>query len=349
MIEVIEASAFLRHRMDYPVIDVRSPGEYRQGHLHGSFNIPLFSDEERAIVGTLYVKTGRAQAIQRGMEIAVPKLAGYIEALDQMSPQKWIFLHCWRGGARSERMAGVFSGAGYHVILIAGGYKALRHEIRKELGRHAKVVILGGYTGSGKTDLLQALGIMGEQVIDLEGLASHRGSAFGALGLPGQPTNEQFENNLFAQWAAMDFTRTIWMEDESRMIGRVTLPDPVISQISNNPMILAEIPNSVRTARLVQEYARFDKRLLAASLFRISERLGGQRTRDALRALEEDRFSDVTEIVLAYYDKAYRFSMARRKSPQVYPIELDGLDAKKDAGKIIEMVRNTSIYGTDLP
>lgn len=339
MIQRIDAARFLAQKRMHPVVDVRSPGEFRQGHLPGAHNIPLFTDGERAMVGSLYVKSGREDAIRKGMEIAVPKVPGFLVALRGISLPGDLYVHCWRGGMRSEQMAGVFSDAGYRVFLVEGGYKACRHEIRKELGRPARVLVLGGCTGSGKTGLLHAMRDLGEQVIDLEGLASHRGSAFGALGLPGQPSNEQFENDLSDQWSSLDFSRTLWMEDESRMIGRVTLPDPVVEQISSHPMIRVEMPLSRRIDRLVSEYAGYDAELLAASLKKIGDRLGGQRTKEALQALEEGRFAEMTAIVLAYYDKAYNFSIARRKCNRVTSIAIEGTDMHRDAEKIIETGR----------
>ncbi len=340
MIRTIQPINFPVKATSCPVIDARSPGEYTQGHIPGAINIPLFNDEERALVGTLYVKTGHVDAILKGLDIALPKVDDYLSSLSAVQPGGGIFLHCWRGGLRSALMAEVFSKAGYDVNLLEGGYKGYRQFIRERLSDPANVIVLGGFTGSGKTEILHAIADRGEQVIDLERLACHKGSVFGAMGQPPQPTNEQFENDLFAHWAEVDFGRPVWLEDESRMIGRVTMADPVVAHISNGLLIRVELDKTIRIQRLVQEYAGFDKLILGEAILKIGERLGGTRTRDALEALKNGRFGEVAAIVLAYYDKAYQFSVARRKNNSVYEISVSGTDANLDAGRIIAFSRN---------
>ena len=208
--------------------------------------------------------------------------------------------------------------------------------IREKLASPARIIVLGGYTGSGKTDLLHAIAAMGEQVIDLEGLACHKGSVFGALGQSPQPTNEQFENNLYARLYELDLSRTVWIEDESRMIGRVTLPDPMIDHITNGILVRVELGVSARINRLVKEYAMFDKQLLTGAIKRIGERLGGARTNEAITALDKNRFDVVAAITLSYYDKAYLYSISSRKTENVHDILISGEDMIKDASKIIE-------------
>ena len=302
MIRPIEPTNFLEELTQHPVIDVRSPGEFGQGHVPSAVNIPLFDDAERAVVGTLYVQSGREDAILKGLDFALPKTEGYIESIQELISSGRILLHCWRGGLRSSMMAEVFSEAGYDVGLLTGGYKAYRRIIREKLAGHGIIIVLGGYTGSGKTELLHAIASMGEQVIDLEGLACHKGSVFGALGQPPQPTNEQFENNLYARWSELDLSRPIWLEDESRMIGRVTLPDPMVEHIANGILVRVELDVSVRIHRLVKEYAMFDKQQLAGAIGRIGERLGGARTKEALTALEKNSYEEFAAIALSYYD-----------------------------------------------
>ena len=336
MIRPIEPINFLKQSLNYPVIDVRSPGEFDQGHIPGAVNIPLFDDAERAVVGTLYVQSGRSDAILKGLDFALPKSEWYVETLRAISSSGRIFLHCWRGGLRSTLMAEVFSFAGYDVELLTGGYKAYRRFIREDLARPAKIMVLGGNTGSGKTALLKLIASKGEQVVDLEGLACHKGSVFGALGQPAQPTNEQFENNLYSRWSALDFSKLVWMEDESRMIGKVTLPDPMVDHISNSPLIRVDLDAAIRIMRLVKEYAGYDKELLSNAIKRIGERLGGTRTREAITAIESSRFDEVAAIALSYYDKAYLYSMKRRKNMTVYDMLISGEDIETDASRLIE-------------
>lgn len=323
-----------------PLIDVRSPGEFDQGHIPGAVNIPLFSDAERAVIGTLFVRAGQPQAILKGLDIALPKVEDYLRKIKEVLPAGVMLLHCWRGGLRSALMAEVFSKAGYEVALLEGGYKAYRHYIRAELAKPAKIIVLGGYTGSGKTEILHAIALKGEQVIDLEGLACHKGSVFGAIGQPPQPTNEQFENNLYDLWEKLDFSRPVWLEDESRMIGRVTLPDPVVEHLSNGLLIRTEMEREYRIGRLVRDYALFDKQLLEDAIRKIGERLGGARTAAALTALDNGRFGEVASIVLAWYDKAYLFAMARRKNKTLFDIPVSGTDPEQDADLIIKCASN---------
>lgn len=349
MIRPIEPVNFIQSSAHYPVIDVRSPGEFAQGHVPGAVNIPVFSDAERAVVGTLYVQKGREEAVLSGLDSSLPKTDWYLASLREVCASGRILLHCWRGGLRSTVMAEVFSKAGYEVALLTGGYKGYRRFIREGLAQPAKIMVLGGFTGSGKTELLHAMALKGEQVVDLEALACHKGSVFGALGQPAQPSNEQFENNLYARWSTLDFSRLVWLEDESRMIGRVTLPDPVVEHISNGILIRVELGDQVRISRLVKEYSAFDKQLLADAITRIGERLGGTRTKEAMTALENNRFAEVAAIALSYYDKAYLFSTERRKGKNMHVITISGEHAEQDAAQIIELAYGYCKNGIDIP
>jgi tRNA 2-selenouridine synthase len=349
MIRTIEPTSFHAMAGKHPVIDVRSPGEFAQGHVPGAVSLPLFDDLERAQVGTLFVKSGRSEAIIKGLDLALPRIDAYLESLGKVCPPGKILLHCWRGGLRSAMMAEVFSRAGYHVHLLEGGYKAWRRAVREELGLPANIIVLGGLTGIGKTEILQAIARAGEQVVDLERLACHRGSVFGALGQPPQPTNEQFENDLWLQWHQLEPGRPVWLEDESRMIGRVTLPDPLVGHIGGGMLIRAELSQEVRIERLVSEYAGFDPALLADAILKISERLGGTRTSEALSGLQQGRFAEVASIALAYYDKAYQFSSARRSGKLLGNVRIAGRDADEDAARILDFYRNALKNGTNLP
>lgn len=339
MISLIEPVTFLERSAFLPVVDVRAPVEFAQGHFPGAISIPLFDDHHRAAVGTVYKQAGHDAAVSLGYELANPRRGEYFTSLENHVEGKEILLHCWRGGMRSAEMAKLFSSGGYSVHVLKGGYKAYRRFIRQELANRSNIFVLGGLTGSGKTDLLRAIGANGGQIIDLEHLACHKGSVFGALGQPTQPTNEQFENDLYLQWSRLDHNLPVWMEDESRMIGSVTLPDPVIHHLKNGILVLIEVDLNRRVGRLVSEYSHFDKSQLAAAIIKISERLGGGRTRETMQALEAGHFHKVAEITLAYYDKAYMHSVDQRDAAMVLRYGMLGENFAQEANKLMEIAQ----------
>ncbi|MBL7138201.1 MAG: tRNA 2-selenouridine(34) synthase MnmH [Bacteroidales bacterium] len=344
----LDAADFLTAYESMPVVDVRSPAEFQQGHIPGAINIPLFNDLERAEVGTLYVRSGRDQALLHGLDIILPKTKKILQTLGDCATGTKLRVYCWRGGLRSLNMAWLFETNGYHVSLLEGGYKAYRRFIRTRLDEAARVVVLGGFTGSGKTEVLNHIAESGEQVIDLEMLASHKGSAFGGIGLPDQPTNEQFENNLYDQWSQLDKDKFIWLEDESRMIGKVTLPDPMIRKIQESPMIVLEVPKKIRVERLVREYAGIDDRLLSEAVMKIETRLGKPRAKGALFFLQEKDYATVADQVITYYDKAYSFSIHRRKNQPRYQFAVSEFDPREAAKGLLEFAHKHLKNGPDL-
>ncbi|MBK8554971.1 MAG: tRNA 2-selenouridine(34) synthase MnmH [Lewinellaceae bacterium] len=222
VVDTLELLAMMDERV---LLDVRSPGEYAQGHIPGAFSFPLFSDEERARVGTTYKQANPEAALLLGLDLVGPKMGHFVVEALKLSRNKKLAVHCWRGGQRSKSMAWLLRLAGCDVVTLNGGYKAFRHEALDQYHLHPyNLRVVGGRTGSGKTKVLQALRDMGEQIIDLEGLAHHKGSAFGAIGEQEQPSVEQFENDLFFALRALDPQKRIWIENESRSIGRVYIP-----------------------------------------------------------------------------------------------------------------------------
>jgi tRNA 2-selenouridine synthase len=332
----ITAAEFLALARTLPVIDVRSEKEYTQGHIPGALNLPLFNNEERAVVGTLYKNSGRETSVLKGLELVGPKLVDFVKQLHKITDQKQILVYCWRGGMRSESMAWLFQVAGYEVYILEDGYKAYRHFIREQFSLPANIIILGGLTGSGKTELLHQLGQMGEQILDLEKLACHKGSVFGGLGQPGQPTNEQFENNIFAAWGKINFSRPVWIEDESRMIGNVSIPDPLVEQMNRAAMIKVETGREQRIRRLVGEYSEVEKQDLQLAVMKISEKLGGTNTKTALASLDNGDFYAVAGLVLSYYDKTYAHSVLKRENQEIHTVLLKSNDPVKNAALILE-------------
>jgi tRNA 2-selenouridine synthase len=300
---------------DHVLLDVRSPGEYATGKLPGAQSLPLFSDEERATVGTLYKQTSPDAALLEGLEIAGSKMRWLVEEARRLAPGNKVVLQCWRGGQRSASVAWLLERAGFTVAQLTGGYKASRSYVRQYLSedRHP-LRVLSGPTGSGKTPILLAMRELGANVIDLEGLANHKGSAFGALGEAPQPCSEEFENQLFAAFRNIPEGQVVWLEDESRLIGHVFLFDEFYDRLTAAPVVALEQPLEWRVDHLVANYARYPKEQLIDSFGRIRKRLGGQHLNAALEALAADDFATAARIALVYYDKAYSYYGERRNA-----------------------------------
>ena len=336
----IEISEFLERSTECPIIDVRSPSEYRKGHIPGAVNIPLFSDAERAKVGTLYKRVGQEQAITLGHKLADPKVEFFLEQVSQLDVDKGVLVHCWRGGMRSAKFAALLRKEGYVAHALREGYKAFRNFLLNSFEGTVDLYVLGGKTGSGKTDMLKAMRQLGEQVVDLEAIANHKGSAFGALGQNQQPSVEQFENDLYWQWRNLDLNKRIWVEDESHHIGSVLIPMGLFSQMREARVVFVEVPTEIRAQRLVREYAHFDKEKLAYAIGKIRKRLGDQNTTEALRALEEGDFGKVALTTLRYYDKSYERGLFKRDPGQVSMLEFNEDNPMRNAQEILKEVKH---------
>lgn len=315
------------------ILDVRSPAEFAQGHIPGAVSFPLFSDDERAQVGICYKQEGRDRAVELGFAIAGPKFAGFIAYARQLAPDGRVRLHCWRGGMRSEAVAWVLEMAGIEVSLLVGGYKAFRRWTHQQFAMPKSILVLGGMTGTGKTDILTALAAQGAQTIDLEGLASHRGSSFGALGLPPQPTNEQFENQLALQWAELDPDQPVWIEAESRRIGLCRIPDPIFHQMQQARVIEIKRERSERLAALVKGYGAIDRQDLIKATERIHKHLGGLRTKQAVDLLDQGQLAEAFDLILDYYDRTYAYDLQSRDA-SLDSIDLTGLSAAESAKRL---------------
>lgn len=335
----IDVAAFLSLAERIPVIDVRSPSEYLAGHIPGAANIALFEDDERAVVGTKYKKEGRVPAILEGLRLAGPAMSHKLELALKKSGEGKLLVHCWRGGMRSEAMAWLFSLADIHTEVLDGGYKAYRNHILESVSQKRKMIVLGGMTGSSKTHILRFLKSRGEQVIDLEGLANHKGSAFGALGQPPQPTTEQFGNDLYTEWKLMGPGKPLWVEDESRNIGTVFIPDGLYGNMQDTRAIILMMDVKTRLPRLMNEYSAYPPELLKASILKISKRLGGDNTRDAIQAVDAGDIAKAIEISLYYYDKAYLYGLSKKNKENLIYLETDSDDVEENGMKILEAAR----------
>lgn len=340
MAELISAEQFLARAATIPVIDVRSPSEYERGHIPGAFSIPLFDDRERKIVGTKYKQINREAATLAALDFTGKKMADLArEGMKKAGGKRELLVHCWRGGMRSKSMAWLFETLDLTCYLLEGGYKAYRRYVRETLGIPRNLHVIGGRTGSGKTEILHHLKKEGEQIIDLEGLASHKGSAFGSLGEAAQPTTEQFENDLHKQVIRLDPDRVTWIEDESRNVGRCVIPDVFFRQMLENETLFLDIPRESRARYLVKHYASYDPRELKECILKIRMRLGGDRTTEALESVDRGDFYNAVMITLHYYDKSYMYSL-EKNHPQYRLIPSDTVDAVKNARLLHSHIQN---------
>jgi tRNA 2-selenouridine synthase len=341
--ECVDVKRFLLEEKSVPVIDVRSPGEYLESHIPGAINLPLFSDEERASVGTTYTKIGRGEAIELGLEFVGPKMNELAKKAKSIAINGKLKTHCWRGGMRSEKMAWLFELIGLEVTVLQGGYKAFRAELLEDFKNLKKLIVLQGPTGSGKTAILQKLEENGEQIIDLEKRANHKGSAFGALGMDEQPNTTQFQNLLYADLLHHDWSKRIWVESESLSIGRVYLPETLWENMNKSNVIELQIDRKIRAERVVEEYGHFDEKMLADSINKIRSRFGGNRVKEALGLLKEKKLQEVALLLLDYYDKAYAFSKNKYKKKAIAVLNSSQDDPSKNALELISLANNLKL------
>lgn len=332
----LSVSDFLQLSSTIPVIDVRSPSEFRSGHIPGAFNIPLFDDKEREAVGIKYKKEGRGQAILKGLQMTGPSMHLKLEEALRQAKENKLLVYCWRGGMRSEAMAWLFSLGDINTEILEGGYKSYRHFVLEKLTEKHKYIVLGGLTGSGKTEILNYMKKTGHQVIDLEKLACHKGSAFGSLGQPGQPTSEHFANLLYNELEKTDNSARIWLEDESKNIGTVFLPDGLFFNMMGSQVIAIIMDVKTRIPRLMEEYSGYPIEDLIASIKRISKRMGGDDSGEAVRQVEAGNISKAIEITLKYYDKTYLYGLRKRPKELIRYIHTDTDDIETNAERILQ-------------
>jgi tRNA 2-selenouridine synthase len=370
MIQKITIKEFLSLAKQYPVLDARSPGEYKHAHIPQAYSLPLFTDEERKQVGTAYKQQSREAAIKIGLDYFGVKMKAMVEqtetivgswqlaagnqqqALGELPTANCVLVHCWRGGMRSAAVAWLLDMYGFKVYLLVGGYKAYRKWVLAQFEKDYNFNIIGGYTGSGKTLLLHELQKQNKTIIDLEGLANHKGSAFGAIENMPQPGQEMFENllgeALFVAhcelFEAKDSstnngqqTTDIFLEDESQRIGNVQIPMPLWYTMRKSPVFFMDIPFEERLIYITEEYGKLKKETIKEAIIRIQKRLGGLETKNALNFLEENNFAACFRILLTYYDKWYHKGLYNREniSSLLNKIPCAGVDTKINTQKIL--------------
>ncbi|HEY0040906.1 MAG TPA: tRNA 2-selenouridine(34) synthase MnmH [Flavisolibacter sp.] len=343
----VQVEEFLKESDQGLILDVRSPGEYNHAHLPGAINLPLFSDEERKVVGTAYKQVSRQNAIKIGLDYFGPKMRVMVEEVERLTvdscslaennttnmqrPTTNVFVYCWRGGMRSGAVAWLLNLYGFPVTVLAGGYKAFRNWAIKTNAEPYRLQLIGGYTGSGKTILLNELAQRGELIINLEELACHKGSAFGNIGMAPQPSQEMFENLLSVElrkanskWQAATSLEpsltahhsplTIWVEDESQRIGHINLPQAFWQNMRRSPLYFLDIPFEERLEYLVKEYGSLDREKMIAAIERLAKRLGPVETKTAIQLLQEGNTKESFSILLRYYDKHYMKGLHKREN-----------------------------------
>jgi tRNA 2-selenouridine synthase len=320
----IDILSFLQLQQGHPVLDVRSPGEYTHAHIPGAHNLPLFSDEERTIVGTAYKQQSREIAIKIGLDFFGVKMRQMVEYAEQITQgiipgengRKKIIVHCWRGGMRSAAVAWLLDIYGFEVLTINGGYKSFRKWALLQFEQPWPVKVVGGYTGSGKTEFLYAIKEKGAIIIDLEDIAKHRGSAFGKIANATQPGQEMFENLLAVELMKCAAAKYIWVEDESQRIGLVNIPKAFWQTMRKAPVYFIDVSFEERLDHIVKEYGNISKEVLINAIVRISKRLGGLETKTAVNCLLENNIAGCFAMLLKYYDKHYSKALHARDNPE---------------------------------
>jgi tRNA 2-selenouridine synthase len=322
------------------VIDVRSPSEYKHAHIPSAISLPLFSDEERKIIGTAYKQESKEIAIKHGLDFFGPKMHGIVEKVEELllssltstkESSKIVLLYCWRGGMRSNAMAWLLDFYGFEVFLLEGGYKNFRNWGIQQFEKAYNFNVIGGFTGSGKTMILNEFQNNNEIQIDLEGLANHKGSTLGAIGQDPQPSQEMFENLLAKELYASnrgDINQTIFIEDESQRIGNLFIPLKVYEKMRRSKIWFLSIPFEVRLNYLVEEYGKHSPVLLIAAIERIQKRLGGLETKNAIEYLLANDSKECFRILLRYYDRWYEKGLNAREnlSDLILTIEANSID-----------------------
>ncbi len=337
----------------HPLLDARSPGEFKHAHIPDAISLPLFSDDERKIIGTAYIQESKQIAIKIGLKYFGKKMVTMVEEVENYqssfyklknnveADEKMVLLHCWRGGMRSAAVAWLLDLYGFKVFTLVGGYKAYRNWVLQQFEKEYPITIIGGHTGSGKTEVLHELAKTGKQMIDLEGLANHKGSAFGAIGQFPQPTQEHFENLLANELSLIKYNAgsILYLEDESQRIGGVTIPSILFKQMREKKVLFLNIPFEERLNFITANYGKLKKEELVNAIIRIKKKLGGLETKTAINFLIEDDVKNSFFILLHYYDKLYQKGLLKRDQHEllVQTIDCKEVNAKNNANTISQL------------
>jgi tRNA 2-selenouridine synthase len=300
------------------ILDARTPSEFAEDHIPGAISAPVLDDAERAEVGTMYKQVSPFEAKKVGAALVAKNVARHIDSQFRAKPKDWKpLVYCWRGGKRSGAMAHILREIGWDAKTLEGGYRAYRRFVvsrLEDLPSQFKFIVVHGPTGSGKSRLLAALGGAGAQVLDLEGLAAHRGSVLGNLPGRAQPTQKMFESRLLDALRRLDPARPVFVEGESRKIGQLHVPEALIERMRAAECVCLDASLDTRVTLLLDEYRHFvaDRATLDAQLDCLAGLHGRERIAQwkALAAAQDWR-AFVSRLLVEHYDPAYRKSSAR--------------------------------------
>ena len=341
-IQKITIQQFLQLASQHPVLDVRSPSEYSHAHIPNAISLPLFKDEERKVVGTAYKQQSRQQAIKIGLDYFGVKMRSMVEEVEKMLDVRCtmydsssnvhrtsniVLIHCWRGGMRSAAVAWLLDMYGFTVYTLIGGYKAYRNWVLQQFDQPYQFTIIGGFTGSGKTPLINELQKQNQPTINLEELANHKGSAFGYMG--NQPSQEMFENLFASKLSSIQYpassiqnlvssiqypASSIYIEDESQRIGNIKIPNPIWTTMRKSQVVFLDIPFEERLKHIVEEYGKLDHTIIIENINRIQKRLGGLEAKNAINHVLNNDIAACFTILLTYYDKWYLKGLNNREN-----------------------------------
>ncbi|WP_312438682.1 tRNA 2-selenouridine(34) synthase MnmH [Janthinobacterium sp.] len=326
------------HQFD-AIIDVRSPSEFAEDHLPGAINLPVLDDDERITVGTLYKQTSAFEAKKLGAALVAKNIARHIETHFLGHPQDWQpLVYCWRGGNRSGSMAHILARIGWPVVQLDGGYKEYRRHVNAELatlpGAFNFINVLCGPTGSGKSRLLQVLHRQGAQVIDLEQLAAHRGSVLGGLPQEDQPSQKAFESGLWQQLRTFDAGKPVFIESESKKVGRLRVPDALMDKMRAADCTAVQLDTAHRVQLLMEDYDHFvgDPEKLNTQLALLTQLHGREKIARWQQLASAGQMAElVEELLVQHYDPAYLQSIKRNFSRYAQAAPLPLADISEDA------------------
>jgi tRNA 2-selenouridine synthase len=320
-------------RNKFTLVDVRSPSEYEEMTIPGSINIPVFNDEERAEVGTLYKQVNPEIAKQRGLEIFAAKLPEFIKTFRQTEGEKVVF--CWRGGMRSKTAATMLDLMGIKAIRLQGGVRTYRQWVLERLeglDLKGKVFVLNGGTGTGKTTILHRLREKGLPVLDLEGMAGHRGSVFGHIGT--SPNNQKkFDSLLVQEVLSLQDSPFVLFEAESKRIGKVMVPDYLLRKKEQGTHIILKMPMEQRVKHILEEYKlqEHHEEFLAA-FERIRKHIHTPIAAEIQEYIDANDYKNALPLLLEYYyDPKYKHSAMQYPEGQKMIIEVNDVDEAVEA------------------